>query len=123
MTDQDCFKETRGGSKHEHFFMGYKTLKNAQGWSLEKKVLFAEQLILKELKDSKIPAVSCSWGKDSTALVYLVKKFCKKALILFADTGVEYPETYRFKEKIISKLNLGDTYFDSKPIKNFWQLF
>lgn len=119
--EQECFKETKGGSKHEHFFMGYKTLKKAQAWSLDKKVLFAEQLILRELKTSKVPSVSCSWGKDSTALVHLVRKFCKNALITFADTGVEYPETYAFRDKMVKELKLNGNYFESKPIKHFWQ--
>lgn len=118
---QECFKETRGGSKHEHFFMGYKTLKNAQAWSLDKKVLFAEQLILRELKASKVPSISCSWGKDSVALAFLVRKFCKKTLIIFANTGVEYPETYAFRDKMIKEWNLNGNYFESKPIKHFWQ--
>lgn len=121
MDKEECFKETIGGSKHEHFFMGYKTLKKAQAWPLKDKVLFAEQLILRELKTSKVPAISCSWGKDSTALLYLVRKFCKKTIVIFADTGVEYPETYIYKNKMIKELGLNGNYFESKPIKHFWQ--
>jgi len=120
MAEPDCFKEVSGGSRHEHFFMGYDKLKEAQAWPLEDKVLFAEQLILRELKQAKTPAISCSWGKDSVALVYLIRKFCKKPLILFADTGVEYPETYAFRDKMVKAWKLNGNYFESKPIKPYW---
>jgi phosphoadenosine phosphosulfate reductase len=118
---EDCFKEVSGGSRHEHFFMGYNKLKEAQSWNLEDKILFAEQLILRELKNAKKPSVSCSWGKDSTALLYLVRKFCKRALVVFANTGVEYPETYAYRDKMLKEWKLNGTYFESKPIKHFWQ--
>jgi 3'-phosphoadenosine 5'-phosphosulfate sulfotransferase (PAPS reductase)/FAD synthetase len=99
----------------------YAEFERLKSLPLQDKILWSEQVILNALKQSKVPSVSCSWGKDSIVLVYLVRKFCKNAYILFANTLVEYPDTYRFRDRMLKEWNLQEVYFESKPIKNFWQ--
>jgi len=63
--------------------------------------------------------VSCSFGKDSTVLVYLAQKIKSDILIAFANTGVEYPETLTFRDLLVEQWNLN--YVEVKPEKTFWQ--
>lgn len=88
---------------------------------LEDKVLWTEQVILNALKQSKNPSISCSWGKDSVVMVYLVRKFCKKAKVIFANTLCEYKETYQYRDGMLAGFFKGMDYYETKPIKDFWQ--
>jgi len=66
-------------------------------------------------------AVACSFGKDSMVVLHMALKHKPNIKVLFHDTGVEFPETIKFKEKIkkLWKLNLIETH----PYKgmNFWK--
>ena len=97
----------------------YKEYSNMLELSLEEKIIRSEQLILNTLKTYKNPAVSCSWGKDSIVMLHLVRKFCKNTLVLFANTQVEYPETYEYRDKMLETWELN--YHESLPIKSFWK--
>ena len=44
--------------------------------------------------------VSFSGGKDSTVLAHLVHDFFPQVPLVFADTGLEYPEIRKFAEKM-----------------------
>jgi phosphoadenosine phosphosulfate reductase len=93
-------------------------------YSLEKKIEWANTVIAKALSESKKPAVSFSWGKDSIVLLDLIKKQSSTPLVLFADTGVEYPETYAFIKQNKERFGLieGENYFVAKGEKPFWQI-
>ena len=63
--------------------------------------------------------VACSFGKDSMVVLHMALKYNPNIKVFFANTGVEFPETILFKNKIVKEWNLN--YFESKPIKTFWK--
>ena len=64
-------------------------------------------------------AVACSFGKDSMAVLHMALKVNSDIKVIFENTGVEFPETIRFKEKMKKKWNLN--LYETKPLKTFWQ--
>jgi 3'-phosphoadenosine 5'-phosphosulfate sulfotransferase (PAPS reductase)/FAD synthetase len=88
--------------------------------SYENKLLWSEQLILFALKSNKFPSLSLSWGKDSIVMLYMVRKYCKKVKVIFANTGIEYPETYKYRDMMLKDNLIDIDYVETKPIKDFW---
>ena len=72
-------------------------LKELQSLPLERKVGFTAARIAEFYKamDGKV-VVSFSGGKDSTVLLYLVRKLFPDVKAAFADTGLEFPEIRDF---------------------------
>ena len=66
--------------------------------------------IMREIRSRfKNPAILFSGGKDSTALLYLVKKACFNHVpfpIIHIDTGCKFKEIYEFRDKLAKDLNL-----------------
>lgn len=95
-----------------------------KNYSLDQKIEWSNKIIQKAITESKNTAVSFSWGKDSIVLLDLVKKQKPDIKVLFADTGVEYPETYQFikDNKKTFSLEDGITYFVARGNKTFWQI-
>jgi len=88
----------------------------------EKKLKRTRQIIrafAKLMPDSA--CVSCSFGKDSLAVLYLVREFLPKVAVLFCNTICQYPETYRFRDKIVDEWNLE--LFETKPKILWWQVW
>lgn len=102
-------------------FCSYKRWVELSDLSYEDKLLWSEQLILYALKVNKVPSVSLSWGKDSVVMLHLIRKYCKNTIVIFANTGVEYPETYKYRDMMLKGLFSDINYVETKPIKNFWQ--
>jgi len=98
----------------------YKEYQELLKMPLKDKISRANQLILGELKNHKMPCVSCSWGKDSIVLLDLVRKWCKKVLVVFNNTGVEYPQTLEYRDFILKEWQINN-YHENKPIKSFFQ--
>jgi len=64
--------------------------------------------------------VSCSFGKDSMVVLWLRLQEFKSGATIFNNTGVQFQETYEFKEQIKKEWNLN--LIETKPIKTFWQV-
>ena len=64
-------------------------------------------------------AVACSFGKDGIIVLHMVLKFNPNIKVLFNNTGVEFPETIEYKNKLVKEWNLN--LIESKPIKSFWE--
>lgn len=66
--------------------------------------------------------VSCSFGKDSVAVLYLARQFIPDVQVVFNNTHVQHPETYRFKTKLTDEWNLN--LIETRPYKqtSFWKL-
>jgi phosphoadenosine phosphosulfate reductase len=64
-------------------------------------------------------AVACSFGKDSIVVLHMALKFNPNIKVVFNNTGVEFPENIKYKEKIKKLWNLN--LIETKPIKTFWQ--
>lgn len=83
------------------------------------KLLLSQEMVRQYLSLYKVPAVSLSGGKDSTLVLYMVLQFKPDILVVFNNTGVEYPKTLQFIKQIQSAWNLN--LIETKPRKTFWQ--
>ncbi len=64
---------------------------------------------------------SCSWGKDSTAMVLkLIEKNYPLDEIIFYDTGMEFKSIYSVRDSVLPILkNKGIKYTELKPDNSF----
>ena len=66
-------------------------------------------------------AVACSFGKDSVVVLDLIRRIHPDILVEFTNTGVEFPETIRFKKQLVKDWNLN--IIEAKSDKwTFWTL-
>lgn len=66
-----------------------------------------ENIISKALAERAGPAcVTCSFQTECMALVHLVTKQRPDIPVLFLDTGYHFPETYEYRDRMSSILNL-----------------
>jgi len=63
-------------------------------------------------------AVSCSFGRDSVVVLDMTRKLIPNVKVIYNNTGVEYPETLSYKEKLKELWNLN--LIETKPIHSFW---
>lgn len=56
--------------------------------------------------------ISFSGGKDSTVLAHLVHEYYPKVPLVFADTGLEYPEIRQFAKKMGAEFTRPKMRFD-----------
>lgn len=86
----------------------------------DEKVEYSMKLIEKTITEfNKRCAVSCSFGKDSMAMVYMARKIDPDVRVIFANTGVEHKETLQFRDRMVEEWKLN--YTEVKPIKTFWK--
>ena len=64
-------------------------------------------------------AVSCSFGACSVVVLHMALQIKPDIKVIFNNTGVEYPETYVYRDSLIKKWDLN--LIETKPIKPFWQ--
>ena len=95
-------------------------LRRLRAEPLEKKIERAKELIGRALKESKRPAVACSWGKDSMAVLHMVLEQRPDALVLYQNTGVTFHETLRYRDMMLKEWNIKN-YTETKPIMTFWE--
>jgi 3'-phosphoadenosine 5'-phosphosulfate sulfotransferase (PAPS reductase)/FAD synthetase len=98
----------------------YAELKEMQAWPLEDKILRATSLIAHEIRNCEKPVVACSFGKASIVVLHLVRRACKKAVVVFHNTLCQYPETYAYRDLILKEWGI-ENYHETKPIKTFWE--
>ncbi|MBD3229590.1 MAG: phosphoadenosine phosphosulfate reductase family protein [Candidatus Lokiarchaeota archaeon] len=66
--------------------------------------------------------ISFSGGKDSLCALLTAKQELENFLIIFIDTGLEFPETIEYTKSIIHKLDLDSKFLIIKPEEDFWTL-
>jgi len=92
----------------------YAELQEMQSWELDKKIEAAKEVIHETFKQGKKIALAFSGGKDSTALWHLILTTCpeeaKDMVVIFGNTGVEYPESLNFARKIGKDWGGGNFY-------------
>lgn len=91
-----------------------KELQELQALPLKYKVMITEQRIkdwVEEFGEDGV-YISFSGGKDSTALLYIVRELYPNIPAVFVDTGLEYPEIRKFVKTFDKVVWL-------KPKKNF----
>jgi len=86
----------------------------------EAKLEKSSEVIKRNLEEFKGRiAVSCSFGKDSVVMLHLALRFDPRVLVVFQNTGVEFPETLAFKDRLKEEWDLN--LVELKPVKTFWQ--
>ena len=71
--------------------------------------------------------IACSFGRDSMVVLDMAVKECRKQnkpfKIIWNDTGVEYPEQYKFNKKAIEHYNISDNLIIAKSDEwTFWKI-
>lgn len=64
-------------------------------------------------------AVSCSFGSCSVVVLHMALQVKPDIKVVFDNTGVEYPETYAYRDLLVKEWDLN--FIETKPIKSFWQ--
>jgi phosphoadenosine phosphosulfate reductase len=83
------------------------------------KLRHAQQLI--RMFANKNACVSCSFGKDSTVVLWLCLQENPNIPVVFNNTLVEFPETIALKEQLKLAWNLN--LIETKPEKTYWQVW
>lgn len=102
------------GTKHS-----YQELVELQARPLKQKIDDAHRMIERALSQGKA-AVAWSGGKDSTVLVHMVRQHEPDVLIVWNNTGVEFPETYKFVVKMKQEWNLNLVVAKPRTGVTFW---
>lgn len=102
-------------------YMTYKALDIEKGKPLDYKIETAIAAVGTGFAACKhTPALAFSGGKDSTILWDLIRRFfpeeAEKMVIIFGNTGVEYPESLQFARKLGKEWG-GDNFHETKPLK------
>jgi len=63
-------------------------------------------------------AVSCSFGRDSVAVLHSALQINPNVKVVFNNTGVEYKETLEYKEMLKRLWNIN--LIETKPVHSFW---
>jgi phosphoadenylyl-sulfate reductase (thioredoxin) len=63
--------------------------------------------------------VSCSFGSCSVVVLHMVLQLKPNIKVVFCNTGVEYSETYAYRDLLKKEWNLN--LIETKPIMPFWE--
>jgi len=66
-------------------------------------------------------AVACSFGACSVAVLNMARDLNPGIKVVFQNTGVQYAETYAYRDSLIEEWDLNPQYIETKPIKSFWR--
>jgi len=86
--------------------------------SFEDKLARAKQLI-RLYANNPSSCVSCSFGKDSMVVTFLAVEENPKIPVVFENTGIEFPETLRLRDKVCT--SWGINYIELKPQTTFFK--
>lgn len=70
--------------------------------------------------DPRKCAVACSFGKDSMAVLHMIRQVQPNILVVYENTGVEYPQTLRFRDRMVKEWDLNFIEARSKDW-TFWK--
>lgn len=86
------------------------------------KQAISEVVIRKALRESSPDqcAVACSWGKDSIAVLALVREQYPDIMVVHSMTGVDHPLTYAYRDRMVKEWNLN--YHEVKGEMTYWQI-
>jgi 3'-phosphoadenosine 5'-phosphosulfate sulfotransferase (PAPS reductase)/FAD synthetase len=91
--------------------MRWKELEIEQKKPLEYKIDVAMRAIRKALEVACNPCLAFSAGKDSTVLLRMIRQVKPDILVIYGNTGVEFPECIQFARRLIRdwRLNFYET--------------
>jgi|GEM_PF-3550222 len=96
-------------------------MKGQLGKPLPEKLEEAREIIKKHFEEFAPEELAVSWsgGKDSTLVLYLVREIYPDIKTIFNNTGVEYPQTLKFINRLKQEWSLN--LIVTKPEINFWE--
>jgi len=102
-------------------YISYKDLVKEQERDLDHKIDKAKSAIESAYKACKHKAaIAFSGGKDSTVLWHLIRTLfpeqAAKTVIIYGNTGVEYPECIKFARKLGKEWGNGN-FYETKPLR------
>lgn len=82
--------------------------------TFKSKIRAAQKLIKEAIAKYPRIAVGCSFGKDSMVLLHLCRKIKKDIPVFSVLANTEFPETFKFKDKVVKnwKLNYTEYVFE-----------
>lgn len=80
----------------------------------------AENLVLTVLRKHRQPVVACSFGKHSMVVLHMVRRRAPHVQVIWNNTGVEYPDTYRFARRMRDEWKLNMV--EARPDTTFWKV-
>lgn len=81
-----------------------------------KKLIKVYELLERVFKQYHAPYISCSWGKDSSLVMYLVTQVYPDTPVIFMDSGYNLPDTYKFRDWYLE--NVGIKHYYEVPCPN-----
>lgn len=95
----------------------YAEMQQMQALPLENKILVAKNIIKRTFARGNKVALAFSGGKDSTAMWHLIRETCPdeadRMVVIFGNTGVEYPESLQFARRIGKEWG-GENFYETK---------
>lgn len=91
--------------------MKWRELDREQKKDLDYKIGVARRVIAEALKVATNPCLAFSAGKDSTVLWHLIRQVRPDILVIYGNTGVEFPECIKFARQLArdQRLNFHET--------------
>jgi phosphoadenosine phosphosulfate reductase len=113
--------DLEGISKHEIYSQRGKELNRLCKLSFNEKLKKSMEIIEEALNCVPYnPVVACSFGKDSVAVLHMVRKFDENIPAVYTDTGVEFSETEDYIRRLEREWNLKVIIL--KPERTFWDI-
>lgn len=105
--------------KKQQFADALELFDTMKSMSYEEKIDYTRTIVKDAVNTFKDKiAVACSFGKDSVLVLYFALQVDPNIKVVFSNTGVEYKETYQFRDFLVKEWNLN--YFETQPIKSYW---
>lgn len=96
----------------------FEELRQWQARDLDFKITWARERIEVALGALKQPALAFSAGKDSTVLLHLLRQYKPDMLVIYGNTGIEFPECVRFARRLREEWQLN--FHEARPDHSFW---
>lgn len=114
--DLNVYKKDRRGLKEKK-----KPMPNFNLALAEKQSTYLIKKVLRYAR--KNPILSTSFGVDSTITQHLIRRVAKHSYnMLHNNSRVEYPDLYKFRQRLIKEWNLENKITITTPIKSYWEL-
>jgi phosphoadenosine phosphosulfate reductase len=88
---------------------------------IESKLKKATEIIDKAYINYKRPYISCSWGKDSSVVMYLTLCKYPDTPVIFMNSGYANPDTYTFRDYYLKNIGI-ENYYEVKCPEDYIEL-